>query len=375
MRVAMVNFTSGALSGGYAKYLKQIVPLIEADPRVQRLDVFLPESALASAQFAATNVHTWSAASRRKHFQSIAEHNPDVVFVPTARWADFGSVPVTAMVRNMEPLVTPVRGNSLRDAARNLVRRYVARTTCERAQRVIAVSEYVREYLEQEWRVSANKIGMVYHGVETAIPESAARQPSALRNLSKDTPVIFTAGSIRPARGLEDIIGACVDLTDWGEAFHLVIAGSVTPGAVHYEQKMMERANALLPDSSITWTGRLTADEMSWCFHRSNAFVLATRAEACPNTALEAMAHGALIVSADTKPLPEFFGDAALYYSSGNAASLARQLQKALRLPRAERGGLTAAARARAGTFQWSETARLTVDELIYCATGRRADP
>jgi glycosyltransferase involved in cell wall biosynthesis len=362
----MVNFTSGGLSGGYAKYLKHIVPLIEADPRVQRLDVFLPESALESVEIAASNIHTWSSSTRRQDFRSIATYEPDVVFVPTARWADFGSIPVTAMVRNMEPLVTPVRGNSMKDAARNLLRRRVAHATCKRAQRVIAVSEYVREYLEQNWRISSNKIGLVYHGVEAAIPESAARQPAALRDLPSRTPVLFTAGSIRPARGLDDVIAAAQHLARSGESFHLVIAGAPTPGSADYARRLQERTAALLP-ALVTWTGRLSPAEMSWCFHRSDVFVMATRAEACPNTALEAMAHGALIVAADTKPLPEFFGEAALYYDSGNGAVLADELHEALHMPSERRTRIRTAARTRASDFEWARSARQTVAELSHC--------
>ena len=36
MRIAVVNLTSGGLSGGYRKYLARLMPLLASDPRVQR---------------------------------------------------------------------------------------------------------------------------------------------------------------------------------------------------------------------------------------------------------------------------------------------------------------------------------------------------
>ena len=43
MKVAIVNLTSGGMSGGYLKYLRTLVPLLRQDPRISRLDVFVPE--------------------------------------------------------------------------------------------------------------------------------------------------------------------------------------------------------------------------------------------------------------------------------------------------------------------------------------------
>jgi glycosyltransferase involved in cell wall biosynthesis len=84
------------------------------------------------------------------------------------------------------------------------------------------------------------------------------------------------------------------------------------------------------------------------------------------------MAYGAVIASAHTKPLPEFFGDAALYYASGDAHSLADQLRVALNMPTEQRIAMQNAALARAHDFQWTETARRTVDELIQCVASTR---
>jgi glycosyltransferase involved in cell wall biosynthesis len=367
----MVNYTSGGLSGGYAKYLKQIVPLLEADARVRRLDVYLPAGAIDPARINSTHIRTWSPRDRRSVFRSVAESAPDVVFIPTARWARFGAIPVTAMVRNMEPLVTPITENSAMESARNVMRRFVARATCKRADRVIAVSNYVREYLETRWGIDTRKIGVVYHGVEDPLPQPAGRRPDALSGFEPRVPFVFTAGSIRPARGLEDLVGA--SLLD--REFHTVIAGAPTTGSARYQEVLRERIAAAGLESRMSWTGKINAAEMAWCYHECDVFVMSTRTEACPNTALEAMSYGTLIVSADTKPLPEFFGDAALYYRAGDAASLADQLQTARKLSLEQRNTLQANARRRAREFRWTDTARRTVDELIECVAnvGKRA--
>jgi glycosyltransferase involved in cell wall biosynthesis len=62
-------------------------------------------------------------------------------------------------------------------------------------------------------------------------------------------------------------------------------------------------------------------------------------------------------------PQPEFFADAALYYPTGDAQTLARQLQALLSNP-AEMTRLSEAAIRRARAFSWNLTRDRTLDEL-----------
>src|SRR5688572_1051856 len=118
MRVVMANITNGGLSGGYLKYLQNMIPRLQQDVRISQLDVFIPESALDSLRYSAVRPLPQNSGARLR--SSVAELDPDVVFIPTARWMNFGDIPVTAMVRNMEPLVTPFGGNSMLEAGKNL---------------------------------------------------------------------------------------------------------------------------------------------------------------------------------------------------------------------------------------------------------------
>ena len=43
MHVALVNLTSGGMSGGYKKYLEIMLPLLAADPAISRLELSSPE--------------------------------------------------------------------------------------------------------------------------------------------------------------------------------------------------------------------------------------------------------------------------------------------------------------------------------------------
>jgi glycosyltransferase involved in cell wall biosynthesis len=223
---------------------------------------------------------------------------------------------------------------------------------------VIAVSDYVRDFLVDRWHVSPERVGVVPHGVamaDAAVPPPGVGDADAERFL-------FTAGSIRPARGLEDVIGAMEALGS--DAPPLVIAGTVDAGAETYASALRDRlARAGLTDR-VRWAGHLDRAQMRWCFEHGAAFVMTSRVEACPNIALEAMCHGAVSIATRCRPMPEFFGPAASYYDAGASSALAAVIREVFAQDVATCATRRKTARARAAGYSWDATARGTITEL-----------
>ena len=358
MKIALVVLTRGSVSGGFEKYIQRMVPLLRQQPEVERLDLFLPQPMAGPGDL------TWPAHDELRRYRDlrrlIATRSPDVLFIPTARALRVDNVPVVTMVRNMEPLEVPFEGNGPLESLKNIGRAWAARHSSTHSDRVIAVSEHVRDFILRRWRIPEEQVGMVYHGIDAANDPASASRPAELESLA-DHPFLFTAGSVRPARGLEDVV---VALSKLPAMYKLVIAGKVDRGAEHYERAMRRLARDRGIEERVVWAGKLDQSEMTWCFRQAEVFVMTSRAEACPNIVLEAMSAGAASVSTDHAPMPEFFGDAALYYRARDAADLADKLLGVL----AERNGLRASlrerARMRAVAFSWESTARATVREL-----------
>jgi glycosyltransferase involved in cell wall biosynthesis len=356
MHVAVVNLTRGGFSGGYRKYLQVLMPRLARHPRIGRLDVYLPPGQ-SIVMPGVESVASWPAGGMHRAYAHLRAElrrtRPDVVFIPNAQTIDCG-IPVVSMIRNMEPLEAPFAGNPLGERLRNALRATMARRAAKRSDRVIAVSEHVRDFLVSRWGISPDSIGVVYHGVDRGGDGTA---------LNVTTPFAFTAGSIRPARGLEDVVTAfCNGALPSDHS--LLIGGRVDPGMEGYAEGLRRRLARAGVADRVQWLGQLGAAEMSWCFTNARLFVMTSRAEACPNTVLEAMAHRCLSVSTDQPPMPEFFRDAALYYKRADADDLARALREALSLDAAAADGLRDRALARASQFTWEATAERTVREL-----------
>lgn len=366
MKVALVNLTNGGLSGGSRKYLQHLVPLLKQHADISELQVFVPPQA-SDVKIEGVSPRTWPERDVVKGFQnlklSLQEMSPDIVFFPTARWLNCGTIPTVVMVRNMEPLALPFGGNRLPESFKNIARAYTARKACQRATHVVAVSNFVGDFLVNKWSLPPDKVGVVYHGVESPINLDQLRRPEALSHDDCD-PFIFTAGSIRPARGLEDAISAMSMVKSQGRSHRLVIAGHIEPGMGFYKKKLERLASKADVLDRVIWADFLSAEEMPWCYKNAAFFVMTSRVEACPNIALEAMANGCLTVSTENPPMPEFFKDAALYYQSGRAEDLGRKMLDILGMTESQKDKYIQRAKRSIEEFSWQNTATKTVDEL-----------
>ena len=371
MKIAIVNLTSGGFSGGYLKYLRHIVPLLKGDVRVASLHMFAPQAAVGLLDEFTIPVSSWPGWDSLRGFAhlraDLAKLQPDVVFIPTARWFNC-SVPTVIMVRNMESLAEPLWKNPTGERLRNLLRARAAKQACRHATRVIAVSNYVRDYLDNEWKISPDKLGVVYHGTKLS-DDGDADVPTQLRNLQPQQ-FIFTAGSIRPARGLEDILEAYAQMPE-GLRKTLVIAGGVDPRMGFYRNRLEELATRYGIERYLRWVGKLSERQMTWCYRNCRVFVVTSRAEACPNTVLESLEAGCLCVSSDQPPMPEFFSNAAIYYRRRDPMDLRIGLEKALTLSQPDHERFRQVARDRTVDFKWACTADLTLNQLELARTAR----
>ena len=362
IRIAVVNLTSGGMSGGYVKYLQAMVPLLRADRRIAQLELFMPMGLPAPDD---GPVHRWSSSDWSSHAylrSRLRALRPDVVFFPTARYVTSGGRPSVVMVRNMEPLRIPYGGNTMAESIRNLGRALAARSACRRATRVIAVSHHVRQFLLDRWRLPHDRVGVVYHGTDSA--QHARRVPAGLPD---DRPFVFAAGSIRPSRGLEDLIRAAPRLVARHPDLRIVIAGRSDDGRRRYETSLKRLASGLGVGDHLIWLGHVSKAELAWAFERCAAFVVTSRAEACPNLVLEAMSYGAPAVSTIQEPMPELFGEGALFYRPGDAEQLADRIST-LAGSRGEAIARGRCAAERARFFTWRRAADETIQQLAAVA-------
>jgi glycosyltransferase involved in cell wall biosynthesis len=371
MNLAIVNLTRGSLSGGYSKYLRRIVPLIEQHSSIKKISVFVPQQMEVFFNSLSKNFMSWPTGDDKRGFEwlrkNVSKSSPDVVFFPMGRYVNFTNIPAVVMIQNMEPLSVPFGGNPLMEIIKNFGRAYFAKKACHKAVRIIAVSKYVKDFLIRQWHIDPERVGVVYLGADFLTGLNSWQMPSSLIAPEKHG-FIFTAGSIRPARGLEDIIMAHGLIHKDVSDVKVVIGGAIDPGMEAYKSKLDRFISKCGTSASVIWAGSLSAGEMAWCYSHCAAFVMTSRAEACPNIALEAMSHGCACISTETRPMPEFFGDSAVYYPPKNWKALGGAIRQVLSLSDEMRREFSVRARKRATQFSWDVCAEKTIAELAKAA-------
>jgi glycosyltransferase involved in cell wall biosynthesis len=370
MRLAIVNLTGGDMSEGYKKYLKNMLPLLSSHSEIEailcaspkNISINKPFNKLEKVKYTYCNPFSFLGRSDTLLFSDLEAFQPEVIFIPMERYFRYKDVPIVCMFQNMLPLVK-LQHISITEFLRNKAQRLLSKKSANRSKGIIAVSSFVSEYLQSEWNIDHEKIGVVYHGVDV---------PSKLNTIAPQSiPVewdgnfIFIAGAIETYRGLEDIFIALNHLRQSGYGLvNVVIAGPVRPAMASYFRKLKKLVNKLGMHDTVKWVGLLNEYEMSWCYIHSHVFIMTSRVEACPNTALEAMSHGSMIISSNSQPMPEIFSDTATYYETGDTEKLARCIIDSFCLSLLEKKQLSQKTILRSFEFSWNSTVFNTIEHL-----------
>jgi len=361
LRIAIPISVRRGMSGGVRKHLQEVVPRWCHSNWVEQVVLFVPDGILENLETLGVQVirvpvrNYWCANRGIGHIAANGRFN--VAFETAARKVQWPGVPVVTLIQNVEPIQRPAYAMSMAWRLRLWTLRVQQRRACREATRIVAVSQYTREALETCFGVGG-KTDVVYHGYDPSEAHNASRPAFGFA----DEPFIFSAGSLVPYRGYEDLFRAVALLRKQGRSIPLVIVAGAGGGlAGSYERWIKAFPKSLGVADRVVWMGQLSRREMAWCYLKAQLFVQTSRAESFSNVQVEALGAGCRIVSCMQAPMPEILGEAAVYYQTGNALALATKIAGALDTD--EKAATLEKARAlqRARVFSWDTTASQTL--------------
>lgn len=375
----LINCLS-AVSGGAVSYLRNLIPklakLFEGSERSHSIEIlahmeqkqlFPPilESQcilLTSSRPMAYRRFWWEYCNIGR---IVRQQNIDVLFNPCQVSPRASGVKQVMMLHNMEPFFSYRYKYSLRPWLRNQLLALQSQHSLRAADRVIAVSDYVKQILVDCLNVSPNQIKQIYHGRDVNFsPEGDEQNDNKiLKRLGIRGNFVLTCGSLWPYRRCEDVIKAFdrYQRSISGD-FSLVIAGSLMDARYG---KVVKSAIAESPNAGrIHTVGHVPYETMQTLYRRCSLCVIATEVEACPIIAIEAMSSGCVIVSSDQPPLPEIFRGGSMKFRHRNVEDLAFKMQR-LMSDEQQRADLKRQALNRAQDFSWDRCAEQTYLALI----------
>lgn len=198
----------------------------------------------------------------------------------------------------------------------------------------------------------ADRIRLVPWGVDVT-PVSEEQVDEARRRRGLDRPYVLFVGTMEPRKNLPGLIEAMALLA--GREIDLVLVGP---------EGWNEDVAALLgrldgTGIGVHALGFLPPDELPALFAGCAAFCFPSLREGFGMPVLEAMAHGAPVVTSSGTATAEVAGDDALLVDPDDHEAIAKALARLLDDP-ALADDLRSRGRARAATFTWDRTAELT---------------
>jgi glycosyltransferase involved in cell wall biosynthesis len=229
-----------------------------------------------------------------------------------------------------------------------LVLQFFALPGIRRADRVVAISDYVRNQALEHLRLSPDKVKRIYIGAkfrahDLAVHESIPERPSYIMSL----------GSFEPHKNLVRLIRAYQRVRGEFPGLELWVAGKAHPHRFRHQPELA----GLLQTSGVRLLGYLGEDELRETYRHARAFCFPSLEEGFGLPLLEAMQSGTLVLTSRASCLPEIAGPACELVDPLSETELVEGLRRLLTLPESQRKERIERSRAWSDQFTWQRAA------------------
>lgn len=226
----------------------------------------------------------------------------------------------------------------------------VIKIAVNKSKYVITPSEYVKKDLINYTGISGTKIKVTHEAADFI--ESDAKQFSKLVN--KD--FIMYIGRPTPHKNLKRLIEAHQLLLKDNPELYLSLSGKIDNNYLRIKKWVNKKKF-----NKIIFTDFLEDTELKWMYQNTRAYVFPSLSEGFGLPGLEAMVHGAPVVSSDATCLPEIYGDAARYFNPLDVSDMYEKINKVIN-DQELRERLIKKGYIQSKKYSWEKMARETLD-------------
>ena len=212
----------------------------------------------------------------------------------------------------------------------------------EKADRIIAVSNFTKNVIVEKYGINPDKISVVHNAVYP-LPEGQKQE------------LVLFLGRLTIQKGAEFFLKAANKVLDYEPDTRFVVAGAgdMLPQLIH-------QAVDMDISDRVIFTGRLTEDEVKYIYGISSVYVMPSVSEPFGITALEAISAGTPTIASKTAGFSEAFNNC-LRVDFWDTDEMANKIISLLRYDPLHRT-LAKEGRREIDLFTWDRVAGKTID-------------
>lgn len=257
------------------------------------------------------------------------------------------------VVTTMHDLITTRFRNPIKNPVvftlKQQVYKWVNKRVAHKSQHIITPTQFVKEDVAEYTHVSPDKITVTYEAADFITDSPAPVEALASKKF------IMYVGRPTPHKNLGRLIDAFAILQKTNPDLHLALVGK--KDANHRLHEARIHAEGI---NNVVFTDFISDAQLRWMFENCQAYVFPSLSEGFGLPALEAMMHGAPVVSSNASCLPEVYGDGAHYFDPMDVSDMVVKITEVLN-NQTLRSTLITAGKAQANTYSWTRMAKQTL--------------
>ena len=281
----------------------------------------------------------------------LFKKDADVFFSPAHYGPRFCPMPLVVTIHDLSYIYYP--DEFLKKDLYKL--RNWTKYTVLKAKKIIAVSQSTKNDLIKIYKISPQKIKVIYNGFN----QYKGIKASALKEKKLQKPYILYIGTLQPRKNLINLIQAFYKFNQIYPQFKLIIAGK--KGWLY--QKIFEEVENLGIEDKVFFTDYVTDHQLVYLYQNAFCLVMPSFYEGFGLPVLEAMNFRCPVIASFSSSLPEVGGDACLYFNPQDVNNLTEKLMK-LKSDILLRKKLINKGRERIKLFSWDKCGQETLQIL-----------
>jgi glycosyltransferase involved in cell wall biosynthesis len=173
--------------------------------------------------------------------------------------------------------------------------------------RILAVSEYVRDYFVEGLKMAESKVTVIHSGIDSRFRLLSNEENTAEKILGFSGPFLLTVGNIFPVKNHLTAVRAFASVGQKLPEIHLVMAGRTDNP---YFEKVKEAADQSGLAEKIHFIGFVDPDQLVFLYNKAKALLMPSLTEGFPISLLEAMTCGLPVIGAKRGGIIELGDDA-----------------------------------------------------------------